>query len=71
MAIDPKRYQPGEGCIRHADGSITDAGFFDLDDEPPMSRAVVLDLRERSRGRGMSEVDLDHYLPLPDEAEVS
>lgn len=63
MAID--RNQPaGEGCIRAADGTISDAAFHDLDDDPPMSRAEAIRLRERARERGMPEAEIDRYFPV-------
>lgn len=67
MAIDRTKLAR-EGCIRSADGTISDAGFHDIDNEPPMSRAAVMQIRERALEQGMTEAHLDVYFPLPDEA---
>jgi hypothetical protein len=72
MAMDPKPRRPGEGCIRHADGSITDADFWDdMLDNPEADRLSLLRSRARARLQGMSEADLDRYLPLSDETGAS
>lgn len=68
MAIDPK-LTAREGCIQHADGSISDAGFHDIEDEPPMSRAEVMRLRERALAQGMTHAELDEYFPLSGEPD--
>lgn len=60
-----KPYQPGEGCIRHADGSITDADFWDdMLDNPEAERLSLLRSRERALALGMSQAEVDKYLPL-------
>ena len=60
-----KPHQPGEGCIRHADGLITDADFWDdMLDNPEGERASLLQSRERALAQGMSRAEVDKYLPL-------
>lgn len=63
--MDPKPHQPGEGCIRHADGSITDADFWDdMLDNPETEQLSLLQSRKRALAQGMSQAEVDKYLPL-------
>jgi hypothetical protein len=60
MAMDPKPHQPGEGCIRHADGSITDTDFWDdMLNNPEAERLSLLQSRKRALAQGMSQAEVE------------
>ena len=64
MRIDPNT-PAREGCIRATDGTVSDAGFHDLDDELPLTGADVIKSRERLLDRGWSEEDVESVFPIP------
>jgi hypothetical protein len=54
-----------EGCICGADSSVSDVGFHTaILDNPEAERLTMLRCRERALTQGMSQADVDKYLPI-------
>lgn len=62
---DPKPREPGEGCTRMPDGSVSDELFHgDILDNPEAERSSLLRCREHALAQGMTQAEVDKYLPF-------